>query len=152
MAREWTLSGFEELDNRQLYQLLKLREEVFVVEQSCPYPDLDGLDQDAFHMRCLERGELLAYQRCLPPGLCYPESAIGRIVVAPAARGRSLGRELVQRGIEFNRERWSAHNIRINAQCYLRQFYRELGFEDASEEYLEDGIPHIEMLYRLNRD
>ncbi len=152
MSMEWKLSEFEELGCRRLYQILLLRIEVFMVEQNCLFQDLDGLDPECRHMFCLEHGELLAYQRLLPPGLYYPESAIGRIVVAPAARGRDLGRALVQRGIDHNCRQWPDSNIRINAQSYLRRFYQGLGFEDDSEEYMEDDIPHVQMLYRVRRD
>ncbi len=148
MDARWQVSTFDELSNRELYALLKLRQDVFLLEQECLYNDFDGLDADSLHMLCWRGEELAAYQRCLPPGLSYPQSAIGRIVVAPSARGTSLGRELVQRGIDFNLERWPGQDISINAQSYLERFYSGLGFEAVGDEYLEDGIPHIRMLYR----
>ena len=146
--RYWETCAFDELSTTELYELLRLRQEVFVVEQRSIYLDLDGKDLAAVHMRCRDGERLLAYQRLLPPGLSYPESAMGRIVVAPAARGGSLGRELVRRGIEHNLKCWPSHDIRINAQSYLEAFYRDLGFVTDSDEYDEDGIPHIQMLYR----
>ena len=152
MSLQWQTAAFAELANTALYALLRLRQEVFVVEQRSLYLDLDGRDLDAFHMLCWEKGELVAYQRLLPPGLSYAESAIGRIVVCRRARGRDLGRELVRRGITHNLERWPEQDIRINAQSYLRRFYEDLGFAVASGEYDEDGIPHVEMLYRRERD
>ena len=147
---DWSIQTFAELDTDTLYDILSLRQAIFVVEQNCPYQDLDGQDRPAFHMTCREGDTLLAYQRCLPPGVSYPESSIGRIVVAAAARGRQLGRELVQRGIDFNREQWPAADIRIGAQAHLAAFYGSLGFEVQGEEYIEDGIPHVHMVLTAN--
>jgi ElaA protein len=118
-----------------------------VIEQACLYQDLDGLDLDCIHMQCLRGEELVAYQRCLPPGLYYPQSSLGRIAVAPAARGQKLGAELVQRGIQFNLARWPDSGITIAAQAYLREFYTDLGFAAEGPEYLEDGIAHLKMTY-----
>ncbi|QIB67629.1 GNAT family N-acetyltransferase [Kineobactrum salinum] len=131
----------------ELYALLQLRQQVFVVEQQCIYQDLDGLDLQAWHMRYVEDGETLACQRCLPPGASYPESSLGRVVVAPHSRGGSLGRELVRRGIEFNQRQWPQQDIYIGAQAYLRNFYSSLGFVAEGGLYLEDGIEHIHMRY-----
>jgi ElaA protein len=143
----WQVSAFGELTPETLYTLLQLRQAVFVVEQDCAYLDLDGLDQQCLHMLCWGAEGLLAAQRCLPPGLGYPQSAIGRIVVAPGARGRQLGRELVQRGIDFNLAQWPGSGIRIGAQAHLERFYTSLGFVRDGENYLEDGIPHVHMNY-----
>jgi ElaA protein len=148
---DWTIQTFAEFDTNTLYDVLALRQAIFVVEQNCPYQDLDGLDQAAFHMLCREGHTLLAYQRCLPPGTSYPESSIGRIIVSAAARGRQLGRELVQRGIDFNREQWPDADIRIGAQAHLADFYGSLGFELEGEEYVEDGIPHVHMVLAVER-
>jgi len=145
-ALDWSTLTFAELDIHALYEILALRQDIFVVEQNCPYQDLDGLDQDAYHMACREGETLLAYQRCLPPGVSYPESSIGRIIVSSAARGRQLGRELVQRGIDFNRAEWPEHDIRIGAQAHLSGFYGSLGFVTVGDEYIEDGIPHVHMV------
>lgn len=142
----WRFEPFEELSATEVYALLRLRSEVFVVEQECAYLDPDGLDLSVWHCLAQRSGTLLAYQRCIPPGLAYEDaSALGRIVVSGAARGENLGRELVRRGIAFNRERWPEHPLRIGAQSYLEAFYASLGFEICSEPYLEDGIPHIHM-------
>lgn len=146
----WLNTPFASLDVAQLYALLQLRQDVFVVEQDCAYPDLDGLDQHGWHMRCLDGDTLLAYQRCLPPGLAYPESSLGRIVVNPAARGTGLGRELVQRGIDFNRQQWPQTDIYIGAQAYLQALYNSLGFFGEGEPYLEDGILHLHMRLRFS--
>jgi ElaA protein len=143
----WSTSSFGQLSKREMYDLLRLRQDIFVVEQQCAYPELDGLDEGAFHMRCFEDGKLLAYQRLLPPGLSYPESSIGRILVTPEGRGRQLGRELVERGIIYNRNHWPDSNMRIGAQAHLRDFYASLGFTVDGEEYVEDGISHVQMVY-----
>ena len=144
--RDWLTLTWHELGIDRLYRIMQLRQEVFVVEQNCVYRDLDGLDMQALHMLCLSEGSLLAYQRCLPPGSSYQESSLGRVIVAPEARGEQLGRELVRRGIECNREQWPGAAIRIGAQAHLVDFYASLGFETSGAPYVEDGIPHIEML------
>ncbi len=147
MTYQWQTTDFVGLNTAELYAILRLRQEVFVVEQDCRYQDLDNLDQGAVHILCWQDNELLAYQRCLAPGAHFVESAIGRIVVSPGARGQKLGRELVMRGIDHNLQHWPDHNIRINAQAYLEAFYAELGFVSAGDVFDEDGIAHIHMLY-----
>jgi ElaA protein len=148
MNYQWQSKAFAELSLDELYAILRLRQQVFAIEQNCVYLDVDGLDQGAIHMLCRQDDQLLAYQRCLPPGLSYPQSALGRIVTAPAARGLQLGKKLVLRGINHNLQRWPKSDIRINAQAYLRGFYTDLGFAEQGEEYDEDGIPHLQMLYQ----
>lgn len=145
---QWNTLPFTALTTPWLYTVLRLRQQVFVVEQYCSYLDLDNLDQSAMHMLCREGTALLAYQRCLPPGLSYPESALGRIVVCPTKRGQQLGRELVQRGIEHNLCQWPQHDIRISAQAHLKSFYASLGFIAEGSEYLEDNILHRQMRYQ----
>tara|TARA_R110001599_G_scaffold353459_1_gene592471 strand:+ start:176958 stop:177413 length:456 start_codon:yes stop_codon:yes gene_type:complete len=147
MNYQWQTTEFAGLNGAALYAVLRLRQDVFVVEQDCRYQDIDNLDQGAVHILCWQEGELLAYQRCLPPGTHFVESAIGRIVVSPQARGRKLGKELVTRGIDHNLLRWQDHSIRINAQAYLEAFYADLGFVSAGEVFDEDGIAHIQMVY-----
>lgn len=147
MQQRWQLATFDELDKRELYAALRLRQQVFAVEQASIYLDIDDLDQGAVHTLLWEGNALLAYQRCLPPGLQQPESSIGRIVVAPEARGANLGRELVRRGIAHNLEHWPDSDIRIHAQAHLERFYNELGFVTEGEPYELDGIPHLEMVY-----
>jgi len=141
----WEIANFDDLTTRELYTVMRLRQDVFVLEQNCVYRDLDGLDLDAVHILCWEDGVLLAYLRCLQPGASYPQSSIGRIVVSPLARGRDLGRDLVERGIAYNREAWPDSDIRIGAQAYLKKFYTELGFITDGAPYMEDGIEHIHM-------
>lgn len=143
----WHTLPFAELGADQLYGILRLRQEAFVVEQDCVYLDLDGRDQQAIHIFGTKADNVLACQRCLPPGPDCPDSQLGRIVVNPEARGLNLGRELVQRGIDHNRACWPECDIRINAQAHLQDFYSSLGFSAEGEEYLEDGIPHRQMRY-----
>lgn len=150
MDLNWQTKTFDDLSNHALYAVLKLRLDVFSIEQQCIYQDLDDRDQEALHMLGWQGEELVAYQRLLPPGLDYPESSIGRIVINMEARGHNLGKEMVQRGMDFALRTWPGNDIRINAQAYLRKFYMNLGFEALTEEYIYDGIPHLEMLYRHN--
>ncbi len=146
-APAWELLDFDELGLNQLYALLQLRQRVFVVEQNCPYLDLDDLDQASRHLLAWENGQLLACARCLPPALAYPDSSIGRVIVAPAGRGRRLGSELMRRAIDHNLTCWPAADILIGAQAHLQAFYGDLGFVSEGDEYIEDGIAHIHMRY-----
>ncbi len=142
----WHWCRFEDLGVHELYDALALRSRVFVLEQG-PYQDADGLDPDAWHLLGRDSGgALIAYLRVVDPGRKYEEPSIGRVVVAPEARGRTLGRALMQEGIARCRAAWPGRGIRISAQARLERFYRSLGFELVGAEYLEDGIPHIEML------
>lgn len=142
----WRCLAFEDLTPAELYRILDLRIEVFVVEQTCPYRETDGLDASALHLLGEDpAGRLLAYARLLAPGLAYPQAAIGRVVTSPSARGAGRGRELMARAIAEVGERWPGP-IQIGAQRYLERFYGELGFAPIGEPYLEDGIPHIHML------
>lgn len=147
MQRDWETLPFAALDVRLLYAVMRLRQEVFVLEQNCVYLDADGADLVAEHMLCRQAGELVAYQRLLGPGIKYPESSMGRIVVQPALRGQELGRELVQRGITHNQERWPGVDICISAQAHLEAFYGSLGFNGEGDVYDEDGVPHRKMRY-----
>jgi ElaA protein len=146
----WQWSGFAGLTVPQLYAMLALRQEVFVLEQACLYPDIDGRDQEAHHLlgwRSVEgRPELVAHLRCLAPGAKYEEMSIGRVVTSPAARGTGLGRELVAQGIALARRLHPGHAIRIGAQAHLEHFYASFGFVTVSEPYDEDGILHIDMV------
>jgi ElaA protein len=144
MAITWRDCQFEELSGADVYAIVELREQVFVVEQKCVYLDADGLDRGARHLLAEDSGQLAAYLRLLPAGVKYAEPAIGRVVVAPAYRGTGLGRELMQRGIALA----AGAPIRLSAQAHLETFYAELGFARASDVYDEDGIPHLEMLRR----
>ena len=146
---DWASYSFGELTPARLYSIIKLRQEVFILEQTCLYRDLDDLDQDSHHLCAWQDSELYAYLRAVPPGLCYAESALSRIVVSPAARGMKLGGELVRRGIALNHQLWPGQDIRIGAQAHLQAFYRELGFVTDSDVYEEDGILHVKMLLQF---
>lgn len=140
--------AFAELTVDELYAILALRQEVFVVEQACAYLDCDGLDRVARHL-WTARGagdEVVAYARILPPGAKFEEASLGRVITASSARRTGAGRVIVARAIAAIEHSWGRGAIRISAQSYLERFYRELGFERVGAEYLEDGIPHIEML------
>lgn len=143
---EWRLHAFDQLDVRQLYAVLAARVAVFVVEQDCPYQDLDGLDDIALHLAAWGGdGSVVAYARILPPGTRFEQPSIGRVLTSLPARRSGLGRELMRRAIEVVGERYPGRPMRISAQCYLEHFYRELGFAVDSAPYEEDGIPHVEM-------
>ena len=151
MNMQWQTLSFTELSLEQIYAAMRLRQEVFVVEQQCAYLDLDNRDQHARHMLCTRGTELLAYQRSLPPGLSYPESSLGRVVICVSMRRQHLGKELVRRGIEHNLQQWPDSDIRISAQAHLQAFYAEHGFEAEGAEYLEDNIPHRQMRFRASQ-
>lgn len=141
----FTTRTFKELTNSELYAILKLRSEVFVVEQNCVYQDLDNLDQKSQHIIGVHNGEIHAYTRILPPKLYYPEAAIGRVVTSKAIRMDGYGKEIMKYSIASIKAKYNS-NIRIMAQCYLTKFYTDFGFQIDSEEFLEDGIPHVEMV------
>ena len=142
----WQCKKFEDLTAFELYAILQLRNEVFVVEQDCVYQDADNKDQPAFHFMGWKEGKLVAYTRIIPPGILYPEAAIGRVVTSPSARLHGLGRELMQHSIEHINKLFGKVPIKIGAQVYLLNFYTSLGFLQTSGIYLEDGIEHAEMV------
>lgn len=143
----WTLSTFDDLKVRALYALLQLRGEVFVVEQSCVFQELDGSDFVAMHLQGSVDDELVAYARCFEPGVKYVEASIGRIVTRASHRGNGLGHALVERALATINELWGPQAIRIGAQARLATFYESHGFCDAGVPYIEDGIDHLEMLW-----
>ena len=142
----WTLKPFSELTPNELYRILQLRNEVFIVEQNCPYLDLDNKDLKSWHLMGIEEDKLMAYSRLLAPGISYSESSIGRIVSSPAARKTGMGKKLVSESIEQIKNLFKTDTIRIGAQFYLKAFYESFGFLQDGEIYLEDNIPHIIML------
>lgn len=144
---EWRCIPFYELSLDELYEVMALRQEIFVVEQTSIYIDADGHDQKSHHLLGRDaEGNLIAYLRLLPPGEKYREPSIGRVVVAAAVRGQGVGVELMERGVAFMEKEYAGLGIRISAQEYLRGFYGGFGFVAVGEEYLEDGIPHVEMV------
>lgn len=141
----WKWSRFEELSLQEWHDLLQLRIDVFVVEQDCPYPELDGKDPDCTHVLGQIDERVVATARILPPGLSYPEVSIGRVTTASDFRGLGLGRILMDICLMAVREEFGRVPVRISAQTYLKKFYEDLGFTDTGKSYLEDGIPHLEM-------
>ena len=141
----WTYKNFNDLTPHELYSILKLRSEVFVVEQNCVYLDTDNKDQQSFHLCGWIENELVAYARILPPGLAFEEASIGRVVTNPLYRKTGAGRVLMHHAIEKTLAQFTVSEIKIGAQLYLLSFYSSLGFKQSGPEYLEDGIPHIEM-------
>ncbi|NIG52933.1 GNAT family N-acetyltransferase [Chitinophaga sp. Cy-1792] len=143
----WETKKFEELSTTELYAILHLRSEIFVVEQNCPYQDLDYSDQKALHLMGYdEEGRLAAYTRLFDKGIKFKEASIGRVVTAAFARGKGAGRSLMEESIHQVYKHFGTQPIRIGAQQYLEKFYGSLGFTTVSDMYLEDNIPHVEML------
>jgi ElaA protein len=145
---QFQVFNFQDLDNKILYALLQLRAAVFVVEQDCPYQDLDGKDEMAMHLCGFNtQKDLVAYCRILPEGISYTNyCSIGRVVVAPAARNINYGKLLMHEAIAYCQQYYT-HNIKISAQEYLLKFYTELGFKVVGQGYLEDNIPHLPMVF-----
>lgn len=147
MPLTWTTKAFAALTLAELYALLQLRSEVFVVEQTCPFQDIDGQDQVAHHLLGhTEAGELAAYARLFAPGLSYAQVSIGRVVTSPRHRRAGLGHALLSQAIAQCEAQYGPQPIKIGAQRYLQTFYESYGFVQQGEGYLEDGIPHLYML------
>ena len=144
---EWKIKRFEELTTTELYEILRVRAEVFVVEQTCIYQDLDEKDKRAYHLYCEENGKVKAYLRILDKGVSYSEISIGRVLTTENNRRKGLAREMMEKAIDFIGKELGENQIRISGQLYLQVFYESLGFQTVSEMYLEDDIPHVEMLY-----
>jgi len=141
--------SFSELSLTQLYDVMALRQEVFVVEQNCPYLDADGRDQDSYHVLGYKDEKLVTYTRLVPQGLSYDDYvSIGRVVSSPLVRGEGLGDELMNKSVAYCRKIWRDTAIKISAQCYLLKWYKKLGFEPVGTEYLEDDIPHHAMVLK----
>lgn len=139
---------FIELTTCELYDILQLRSEIFVVEQNCVYNDLDGLDKDAVHLFHKKEGKIIAYARLLKPGTRFPDFSIGRVVVKESERGKDLGIELMEAAKNYIIHELGGTKIKISAQSYLQKFYENLDFEIVTEMYLEDGIPHYGMMHK----
>ena len=142
----WVCKRFEELSPGELYAVLQLRNEVFVVEQNCVFQDADNKDQPSFHLMGWKDAALMAYTRLVPPGVAYEEASIGRVVTSITARSSGIGRMLMQQSITECRRLFGNRVIRIGAQLYLKEFYSSLGFIPTGGIYPEDGIDHIQML------
>lgn len=142
---DWQMLHFNELSLRQLYQIMTLRNEVFIVEQNCVYQDLDNKDEPAIHVCGFFNDKLVAYSRLFGPGYYFEDAAIGRVIVSESARHHSIGHDLMKKSITAISELFGTDCITISAQVYLLKFYQSHRFEVVGEEYLEDGIPHVEM-------
>lgn len=145
MDLKWKIKRFDALSTTELYSVLQLRSEVFVVEQNCVYQDIDGKDQKALHLIGEDDGQTVAYVRLFKPNDYFDEASIGRVVVKPTYRDKKLGHILMKEAIEGIKTEFGATKITISAQLYLKKFYESHGFITTSETYLEDDIPHIQM-------
>jgi ElaA protein len=146
MLFTWTFTPFASLTVAQLYSILAARSAVFVVEQNCPYQDMDGVDERCMHLVAWQEKEVAAYLRIVPPGIKFSEPSIGRVITGPKFRGTGLGRELMRRGVLQLDELYPNRPSRIGAQAHLQKFYAEFGYVTSSDTYLEDGIAHVEMV------
>lgn len=144
----WELKKFEELKVEEIYKILKIRTEVFVVEQQCAYQDCDGKDEKSYHLYLQNQGEIAGYLRILPKGVSFNELSIGRVLVNKSYRGKGIAREMMLKALDFIEKELKETEVKISAQVYLIDFYRSLGFKETSKEYLEDNIPHIDMIYK----
>ena len=143
---DFHIKYFSELNTIELYQILQLRAEVFVVEQDCVYQDVDGKDQEALHVFCFKNEKIIAYTRVFKPGDYFENASIGRVVVAASERKYGFGHEVMKVSIKAIKTHFKVDKITISAQVYLQKFYESHGFHQKGKDYLEDGIPHIEML------
>lgn len=146
---EISILAFEKLSTKELYQILRLRSEIFVVEQNCVYNDLDGNDEIAYHLLVVDKRQVIGYARILPEGTRFKATSIGRLVVDAHYRAKGLARNIMNTASEWAFNKWDITSIDISAQKYLDAFYSSLGYRIISNEYLEDGIPHIKM--KLNK-
>lgn len=147
---EISIKKFEELSNKELYEILKLRSDIFIVEQNCAYPDIDGKDYPCLHLMIKENEELMSYVRILPKGTTFDTASIGRVVTSERHRRKGLSRLAMQTAIELIKNQWKEPEITISAQYYLREFYASLGFVIVGEIYIEDGLEHIKMILNFN--
>ncbi|MDI1321118.1 MAG: GNAT family N-acetyltransferase [Algoriphagus sp.] len=141
-----TIKAFDQLTVYELYEVLKLRSEVFVVEQNCVFLDQDDKDQKCYHLMLYSYDQLVGYSRLVPAGLSYPEMSIGRVITSPSARRKGFGKILMELSIDYCQQLYGAGDIRIGAQTYALGFYASLGFVADGDTYDEDGIEHIEMV------
>ena len=145
-AAVWRIKSFHELSTQELYKILQARIDVFVVEQNCPYPETDGYDEKALHLWAEKNGEIAAYCRIFAPGIKYEVPSIGRVLTAEKFRGQNFGKGLMKIAVDIIETKFATAKIQISAQDYLLNFYEEFGFQSTGNSYLEDDIPHTEML------
>ena len=144
---QYTMKKFRELTNTELYEILRLRQEIFIIEQACIYPDIDNNDENAYHLMAFDAGEMVGCLRILGKGVTFQEASIGRVVVAKSRRGRGIAKEMMQQTMNFVVSELREKRIKISAQTYVIAFYEGLGFEVVSEQYAQDGIPHADMIF-----
>lgn len=145
---ELVIKHFSELSTQELFEIYRLRVSVFVAEQGCPYQEVDDLDRVAYHVWLRDENGIAAYARVLPQGTAFPDAAIGRVIAVRRRCG--LGSRIVSAAIDTAKDKLAADKITLEAQVYARSLYEKLGFHQTSEEFLEDGIPHIQMQLELN--
>ncbi|MFT7344532.1 MAG: ElaA protein [Lentimonas sp.] len=146
----WKVKRFDELSLDEFHDVIQLRIQVFVVEQDCPYQDLDGLDKKTHHVLGTDdKGNILATARILPPGLSYPQIAIGRVVVDERLRKSGQGHELMKQTLGFIEQLYGKNDLILSAQKHLEKYYEAHGFLSTGKEYLEDGIPHVQMISKI---
>jgi ElaA protein len=147
----WQVKYYPELTLNEFHDIIALRLKAFVVEQNCAYLDLDGKDKKSYHVICRDGfGDVVATARILPPGLSYPEVAIGRVVIDESIRGKGIGHDLMTQSMKYAEDEFGKVPIRISAQKHLESYYNKHGFVSTGKEYLEDDIPHVEMLFTPN--
>ena len=146
MEYQTILKPFNELSPEELYRIMRLRNEVFIIEQNCIYQDADNKDQHCHHLMLLKDGKLAGYARIVPAGISFPEVSIGRVITSPEFRGIGAGKVLMNSAMEKSREIFGNVAIRIGAQSYAKAFYASLGFQETEITYIEDAIPHVEMV------
>ena len=152
MNLNWCIKHYSKLTTDEFHDLIALRIKVFVIEQNCPYQEVDGKDKEAFHVFCRnEKNEIIAIGRVLPPGVSYETTSIGRIVIEENSRGKNLGHELMRKCVDFALLEFRNQSITISAQKHLKNYYNKHNFKSTGKEYLEDGIPHIEMNFLPNK-
>lgn len=145
---EWSKKAFSDLSVDELYDILKARVDVFVVEQTCPYPEIDNYDQQSLHIYLKNEDDLLGYARILPKNSKFQEASIGRVLVVKKYRGKGFAELIMKEAINHIFNEWKEEVIFIQAQHYLSEFYSSLGFKQITDVYLEDNIPHIDMIYK----
>ncbi len=151
MNVDWQIKHYNDLSLNEFHDIIALRMQVFVVEQDCPYLDLDGKDKKSYHLIARNgKGDVIATARILPPGLAYNDCAIGRVVIAEEARGQGLGHDLMDECMKYALVEFGNSPIVISAQKHLENYYGKHKFKSTGKEYLEDGIPHVEMKFEIN--
>ena len=144
----WQFKKFEELKIEEIYKILRIRNEVFIVEQKCAYQDCDDKDKKSFHLYLEDEGVIVSYLRILEKGVSFNEVSIGRVLTNKNYRNKGISRKMMLKAIEIIEQSLNETEIKIQAQSYLVNFYGSLGFKETSKEYLEDNIPHLDMLYK----